>query len=70
MDTHQLFVPEPRRQSYTKAAQRDCSGTVGLAKNPPKGKFIEGVFYVAATLWGLRARSRDPQSDRTLYAPP
>ena len=33
----------------------------GSAKNPPKGEFVEGVFYVAATLRGFRARSRDPQ---------
>jgi hypothetical protein len=33
----------------------------GSAKNPPKGKFVGGVFYVAANLRGLRVKSRELQ---------
>jgi hypothetical protein len=39
----------------------------GPARNPPKGKFLEGVLYVAAKAathkaTGKKALSRDPQS--------
>jgi len=31
----------------------------GSAKNPPRGKFVEGVFYVAAEAATHKARTRD-----------
>ena len=46
--------PENRRKGTT--WQTEAS-----AKNPPRGNFLRGVFYVAAALRGLRVKSRDLQ---------
>jgi hypothetical protein len=41
--------------------ERRADGRLG--EKSAEGKFVRGVFYVVATLRGLRARSRDPQSE-------
>jgi hypothetical protein len=38
-----------------------ANGTEGSAKNPPKGKVLNGIFCIAGVLRGFRAKTRDTQ---------